>query len=326
MHNLIDCFTERPLWNGLYRPLTTNLYYYLGGELFDHKIEIYHAINILFYILNAFLLYLVCREVLPGFWDMLPSAVMVTRLSHYEIVLNSCEFQVLFAVFLSLISLKMYFVYLRTGKMRPLIISVIVFALSLFAKETSVVMLAVLFLTALLFTGRPRLRSMIPYGVVAGLWAVLFVTVFRPISNNMPTGFSYDYSIGSIIENGGAYFLTIFNPLVDLIRDLIMPEIILEIAGSPIYIFLFVIVLVNLLWFSFNAVRKPQAYRIRVKAVLWGTWFFLVAISPYLFFDVRVYMRYAYFAHFGQAVAIVALLIILFNKMKGIYRGRIRAI
>ncbi|MBD3382798.1 MAG: hypothetical protein GF404_11460, partial [candidate division Zixibacteria bacterium] len=88
-------------------------------------------------------------------------------------------------------------------------------------------MLAVLFLTALLFTGRPRLRSMIPYGVVAGLWAVLFITVFRPISNNMPTGFSYDYSIGSIIENGGAYFLTIFNPLVDLIRDLIMPEIIL---------------------------------------------------------------------------------------------------
>ncbi|MBD3380860.1 MAG: hypothetical protein GF404_01555 [candidate division Zixibacteria bacterium] len=55
-----------------------------------------------------------------------------------------------------------------------------------------------------------------------------------------------------------------------------------------------------------------------------GDLVFLVAISPYLFFDVRVYMRYAYFAQFGQAVAIVALLISLYGKVKRVYLGKIK--
>lgn len=137
---------------------------------------------------------------------MLPPAIMVTRLSHYEIVLNSCEFQVLFAVFLALVTLKLYFVYLRTGKRLPLILSVCVFVLSLFAKETSVVMSAVIFATAILFNGRSHLKSVLLYVVASGGWAILFVTVFRPISNNMPTGFSFDYSIGNISGMAGHIF------------------------------------------------------------------------------------------------------------------------
>lgn len=116
----------------------------------------------------------------------------------------------------------------------------------------------------------------------------------------------------------------IFNPLVDLIRDLIMPEVILDIAGSPVYIAVFSVMIIALLWYSLDVIRKPYACRPRFKALLWGAWFFMFAISPYLFFDVRVYMRYAYFAHFGQAVAIVAFLIILFSKLKRIFPGRIR--
>jgi hypothetical protein len=116
INSLPDCFTERPVWSGLYRPLTTNLYFYIGRTIFNNNIRIYHIISIVFYALNAFLLYYLSLLFISGYWAMAPPILWVSRLANAEIVTNSCEFQVLFAVFLAMISLILFIKYRMGGR------------------------------------------------------------------------------------------------------------------------------------------------------------------------------------------------------------------
>src|SRR5271156_1931372 len=41
IHSLADCIRNKGPWPGLYRPLTTNLYYYLGSLTVGNRVEAY---------------------------------------------------------------------------------------------------------------------------------------------------------------------------------------------------------------------------------------------------------------------------------------------
>lgn len=121
IHSLRDCFVQPALWPGLYRPLTTNCYYYVGGWLFAHRIEIYHTINLALYGLNGLLLYWFVRHPLARRYALLAAILFVSRAAHVEVITNTVEFQVLLATFFALAALLLFAVALR--QKRPWLVS-----------------------------------------------------------------------------------------------------------------------------------------------------------------------------------------------------------
>jgi hypothetical protein len=114
--SLSGCLTARPMWPGLYRPLTTTCYYHLGGMLFDHRLEGYHLVNVVLYAANGVLLFLVASRFLGPRWAVLPAVVFVSRSAHAEVVTNTAEFQALFYVFWALLALVAWSHGVATGE------------------------------------------------------------------------------------------------------------------------------------------------------------------------------------------------------------------
>src|SRR5271156_4802367 len=151
IYSLTDCFVKGGPWPGLYRPLSTNLYYYLGSRLLDNRVESYHVVNLVFVILNAVLLFRLA-ELLLGTWcAMIPAVLFASRIAMVEVVLNTCEFQGLSYTFFTIISVDLFVRSYRSDSAWPLTLSAFAFVLALFSKESAIVLPAVLVVYGWLF-------------------------------------------------------------------------------------------------------------------------------------------------------------------------------
>src|SRR5271156_706291 len=108
INSVWDCFTKRGNWIGLYRPLTTNLYYYLGGKLWNQHIEVYHSINITMVLVDSLLLYRLSENFMDGWVAIIPALLFATRAAMVECILHSCEFQGLFYVCMTILSAELF--------------------------------------------------------------------------------------------------------------------------------------------------------------------------------------------------------------------------
>ncbi len=307
VHSLADCFTERPLWPGLYRPLTTNLYYYLGRVLFGNRMEVYHCVNIALYLANALLLYLICRKLLPGWWALAPPVLFASRFSHVEVVLNTCEAQTLLAVFFTLLALRL-FMEARQGARGWYALSLVAYGLALLSKETSLVFPAILLAYGLLFDERRAWRRYLIPGGLAIAWAVLHLTVFRAVTDYEPTGFAYRPGAGHVLGNYAAYLLAFTNPLTYRLGNLEMVQPVSRAAGTAAARFLMaagMIACASYYVFRGRAARRPRGPG---GVIAFGFAFFLIALSPYVILESRLFMRYGYAGHAGLAIAAGALL------------------
>jgi hypothetical protein len=320
VHSLKDCFTERPLWPGLYRPLTTNLYYYAGRVLFANRIEIHHGINIALYLMNAFLLYLICLKLLPHWWAMVPPVLFASRFSHVEVVLNSCEVQTLFAVFFTLLALKFFTSARRGAGDYYYVLSLIAYGLALLSKETALVFPAILVAYGLLHDERRAWRHYVPPAGLALIWIVLYVTVFRAVTDLEPTGFAYRWGAGHIFANYAAYLLTFVNLLTHRLGNLAMVRPVSRVAGSGAAAFLMVLCAIACASYYIHRARNGGHGRTGRGALAFGFAFFLIALSPYVILESRLFMRYGYAGHAGLAISAGALLYYLVTAINGRYR------
>jgi hypothetical protein len=308
IHSLGDCFTERPLWPGLYRPLTTNLYYFVGRKLFSNHIGVHHLINVSVYLANGFLLYLICLSFLPRLWSLVPPVFLVSRFSHVEVVSNTCEFQTLASVFFTLLALKLFMMgRLRGGRLFGNL-SLVAFVLALFSKETALVFPALLAAFVWFFGKRPAWRSLILPTLVAALWTILFAAVFRGASDFQSTGFVYNFSVSHLLGDYTAHLLTFFNWLTYRLEDIIMIPRISELAGTTLLqVCLLVVVAASIIFGSIH--RKSQStFAASGRVLVFGFVFFMIAVAPYVILESRLFMRYGYFAHVGLAICGGALL------------------
>jgi len=126
------------------RPLSANLYYFAGRSLFGNDIEVYHTIDALTHVANGVLLFLLCRQVLPGLFSLIPPVLFVSRLAHGQDFEYTSNFDTLSYAAFSLLGLLL-FVSARRRERRLLeALAVGAFALALLCKEAAVVWPAIL--------------------------------------------------------------------------------------------------------------------------------------------------------------------------------------
>lgn len=310
-----ECFTRPSAWAGLYRPLTTNCYYFFGRHLWKDRIEVYHAINLACFAANGLLLLWLCLDWMPAPWAWLAGALFVSRLAHHQLIAESVECQCLASVFFALLALKLFLAGRRSDRRALEALALAVFVLALLSKESAVVWPAIVGLHGWLFDRPLAVRRYLPPVLVAAAWALLLAFVIWPRITPEPTGFACDLS-AAVIERYAAYLLVFLNPLCwGLAHDTDMAPAAVRLASSGIVRFAFCLLVLAAGAAVWRGRRRPPAGRALCLALLGFGWF-LAAAAPYAILQDRLFMRYSYFPHAGLAVALPALAWALVERIK----------
>ena len=132
--------------NDLYRPLSLTMFA-TEYQLFDRSPVAGHFFNILFFAGCVILLF----YFIQGLFDnKKPAVAFVTSLLfalhpiHTEVVANIKSRDEIMCFFFAFLSLNIFLAYMRTGKMKQLILGCVCFFLSLMSKETVITFLAII--------------------------------------------------------------------------------------------------------------------------------------------------------------------------------------
>lgn len=303
IHTLADCLTRPALWPGLYRPLTTNCYYYVGGRLFNHQIEIYHAINVGLYALNALLFYGFVRTLTARPYALLAALLFASRAAHGEVITNTAEFQVLAATAFTLLAL-LCFAVLAPNRHERFFVAYPCLLLALLSKEASVAGVLMVPLYAWLFVHPWRWSYLLaPLAISAG-WLAFVTKHLGTTEAVQSTGFHFTNAPSSVIRNMTAHLWSFTNQVATYETDVVMPPLLRAMAeGVAGQSLLFLLIGVTLVLLVLKA-WVPRT----VHLFTLGSGFFFLAILPYSFFADRLFMRYGYASHSGLALAAAALL------------------
>jgi hypothetical protein len=302
-----ECFARPSAWPGLYRPLTTNCYYFLGRHLWGNRIEVYHAINLACCAANGLLLLWLCLDWMSAPSASLAAVLFVSRLAHHQLVAHSVEFQSLASVFFLLLASKLFLAGRRRGRRALEWLALPVFVAALLSKESAaVVWPAIIGLHGWLFDRPSAFRRYLPPVAAAAIGALLFVLVIRPRVTPEPTGFTYDLS-AALVERYTAFLLVFLNHLCRGIPpDADMAPAAVRLASTAIAQVAFCLLVLawgTAVWRARH--RPPPGTALRLA--LFGFGWFLAAAAPYVILQDRLFMRYGYFPQAGLAVAVPAI-------------------
>ena len=300
IHSFADCFLQPERYPGLYRPLTTSLYYFLGARLFGDRIEVYHSINLVLLIINALLLYRLCALFLGDLWALIAAVLFVSRLATIEIVLHSCEFQGLLCAFFSFLAIDFFIRARISDRLWMHWCSIASFVLALLSRETAAVVPGILLLYGWLFDSRIFRLRYLWHPLVAILWAIAFREL---LSRGQSPGFAYSYVPSNILHNYAGYFLDFSNFMVKPIEDMMPPHLNQTASGWAAESFIALLAIGELVAAAY--LRKKNYEWLCI--VVFGLGWFFIATLPFAIFQGRLFMRYSYFGHAGLALCVGAL-------------------
>ncbi|MBD98337.1 MAG: hypothetical protein CMO34_00705 [Verrucomicrobia bacterium] len=179
---------------GRYRPLSMvmfNMQYALNGE----SAFLGHLTNVLFYILNGILLYLVLRKLLSTRnitspipyldFPLLISMIWFFHPIHTEVVANIKGLDEMMAFTFELITLLLLLDYLKTKSLAVLFGLSATFFLALLSKENAVTWLAVLPLTIYFFTEESFKKALPAYAAVLVSFGIWFIIRYQVIGGGI---------------------------------------------------------------------------------------------------------------------------------------------
>ena len=311
VHSVLDAFRLPGPYPGLYRPLTTNLFYFVGRHLFGESVAGYHVVILTVFILNAILIHRIAFRLLPSRWALVAPVLWASRLANVEVVTHTCEFQGLLSATGVLLAVD-WFAADRPAR------SAAACAVALLAKETAVV-LPLMLLAYHLTIERQRARTFAGPVAVSAIWTA--IAILRP---HAPTGFGYDVSPANVLDNVSAYLLTFSNALVGPLRapqDWVMSGRVRQLAAHPATQ---IAVAVLIAAYLATLGRRAPGPRRPGDCGRFGVAWFLLAIAPVALLRDRLFMRYAYLAHAGLALAACAVAAAA-GELVTMWRGRWRA-
>lgn len=306
VHSFPQCFTAPPLYPGIYRPLTTSLYYYLGSKAFGIRVEPLKVFNMFFFVANVFLVFLIAELLFSFRWALLPAIVFASRSAHHDLAIVTVEFQSLLSVFYGLLALYLFIRSRREDRRALEIMSYVFFSLSLFSKESAAAFVAIIFTYGWLFESKRELRPYVVFGIITVVWVALFFLVFRGIRDYQSSEFLYTVSPRLLLRNLIGHTLTFFNFLLPAMNDVSLRfgDTIMKWAqSSPMQIVAALFLAGELLLVvCYRKVERLKALRPLVFSIA----VFLIAMAPYIAMKDRVYIRYSYVGHVGIALTICA--------------------
>lgn len=179
---------------GRYRPLSPVIFS-IQHEWFGNQAWIGHLTNVLFYILNGFLLYLLLKRLLKDYkfksewisFPLLVSLLWFFHPIHTEAVANIKGLDEILTFCLLLLSLILILKFIDKKQWGYLFIAAISFFLALLSKENAITWLAVIPFAIFFFTDLSFKRSLPIYLMligVAGIWFYLRYEIVGGFSSN----------------------------------------------------------------------------------------------------------------------------------------------
>jgi len=291
-----------------YRPLSTKLYYFLMYQVFGLQRSWYLLFNSFFFILNAYLIYLILSKLFnPNIADnailfYLYSIVHFTSFSYIAIV------EVLIFSFFSLLSI--YF-WIRHQNY----LSLILFGVTLTTRETALI-LPLIFLIISIFQEKKHLKpkkglipnlilNIMPFGLIS-----LFYAASRSIWYGWPADQSvYQTSVGFHIFTNLFKYLQWNLNLTGIIE-----------ANSPLsYVCLAVFLILGLmLFFAFRQLIQNKA---NFSILFFGLSWWLILLLPVLFFQNHIDSWNLILPSVGFSVCLAVMVNLLNSKHQLIFKG-----
>ena len=312
IHSLADCFTKATAWSGgaeaTYRPLSASVYYFTGRTLFHNRLEVYHSINAAVFVLNAVLLFLVCRHLLPGAWALVPPLLFVSRLAHLQVATYTSLIDDLSYTAFSLLALELFLVARRRERDWLLAAALLAFTLALLCKEGAVVWPLIVLAYGWLFDRASAWRKYALVFVPALAWATAYPRIVRALYPEGTPRFALDLGPGRVLERYAAYLLTFFNGLIEPVdperAGFAMARRVAALASRPAVIALMGALVVLELGVLWRARFRPASVGEAARVAAFGFAWFLAAVAPFAAVADRLFMRYSYFGHAGVATAV----------------------
>jgi protein O-mannosyl-transferase len=189
--------------DNLYRPVS-QLMFATEWEISPDNPGFSHFINVLFYALNALLLFIVLKKLFKNLTFWIPFAITLLYIAHpihTEVVANIKSRDEIVSLFFILISilliLKTVGVLQIVSKLKYYLLLFITFTLAMFTKESAITMLAAVPLLLFFFTAA-KWKEYLPVIFIMGMGSLIyFITKSSVLDNSLHSG---AFSV-SIVDN-----------------------------------------------------------------------------------------------------------------------------
>ena len=312
VHSLADVFGKPSAWSGgaeaTYRPLSGNLYYLAGRVLFANRLEAYHVVGALTYVLNGILLLLLSRRLLPDPWSLLPPVLFVSRLAHTQVITYTSEFDGLSYVTFGLLGLLCLIADGGAPRRGGQGLAAGAFGLAVLCKEAAIVWPAVAAAQGWLFHPARAWRRCLAGFVVVGAWALAYPRIIRHLYDATRPSFVIDLGPAALVTRYGAYLLSFLNLLVPNVdpetAGWAMPPRVVELAQSPAIVLVVAALIALFVVALIRARLRPSSVSAPARVAALGFAWFVMATAPFAVLADRLFMRYSYAGHAGLALSV----------------------
>ncbi len=299
-------FIKGPDGFGMYRPLTTQIFYFLAWRLFNLNPLGLHIISFLTFFVIVYLIYIFALDLFHNKKIALVSAFLyATSATHFAHLYYLSTFQELGVTLCVLLSCLSFLKYLKVGDLKNWLLSFSFFILSLLSKETGVVT-PLLLLLIYLFKRREhesliRLKKMalaiLPFVISLALYFIIRFSTYGFASGDT---YIWDFSIKRLANTIVWYFvwsLNIPETLVDFVGPglVVNPNLWLywskEILPILILFGLECLFLVSFLFKVLLVKNKNEKMKINSVSIFCIVWF-LITLAPVVFLPFHKFTFY----------------------------------
>lgn len=305
-----------------YRPIPTQLYFYLGKSIFGFNPLGYHIVNFLIFCLNVFLVFRLVRFITKSQITALIAIIFfAVNSTHFAPLYSAAYVHELFYVLFGVLTVGNF---LQKNYLR----SMLFFIAALMTKETAVVLPTIIVLIYV-FTEKKiipakLLKISTPYFVILSVYLFAHFIYY-----GIATGPSYSFIFGKPTLNILAWYflwaLSTPNILIDFIGPgLRINPVFFQVSqiNGIIYFVLFPLLIifgsVLLIKLAGLAVRDKNWHKL--KPVLFGMCWFVVGMIPLIIFPLHKLATEQAFSLVGLSMALASLTVAVYKHTK-IYKA-----
>lgn len=310
---------------GLYRPLTTQVFYFISSRLFNLNPLPLHIISFITFFAIIFLVSNLVKTITKNNNTALLSAFLyATSATHFGHLYFLGAYQELGMTLFFLLSVINFIKFDLKNNNKHLVLSLLFFVLALMSKETAIVLPFILFLVHYFFVftkdkvnkNKSFIFSVIPYFVL--LFIYLFMR-YKYYGFAQGDSYLWDFSFKKFLNSLVWYKLWSFN----------IPETLVDFVGPGLklnhnlfkywgreFTIIFSLFAIQILILGVSVINKFKNVLKEWKVYLFSIVWFIFTLVPVLFLPVHKFTYYLTLPIIGIVICVSTLLInIKFNKL-----------